>query len=270
MISETKPKLPRAFRVVEAVGRVTFFEILKDKVLYNIFLCAFLLFGVSWLASRLTVIRPERIVLDFGLSAVTLSCAAIAVLTGASLISRELDRRTIQVALSRPISRAQFIVGKFMGLSAILGLNWFLLSISYLALLGLGSDEGRALISLTLIMALILILVQSIFLASIAILVSTLSTASLTVIVSLGLYLVGNTISQLRMIAVRFRSVYGRYFMNSVASLLPNFEYFNLGTQVTYGLPISWQYMGLTIFYGLIMITIALGLAGLLIEVREV
>lgn len=267
---ESKIKLPGTLRVIHAIGRVTFFEIIRDKVLYNIFLCTFLLFGVGWLASKLTVIRPERVILDFGLATVGLSCAVIALFTGAGMLGRELERRTVHVALSRPISRAQFVLGKFSGLAAVLALNWFLLAGAFLGLLCLTSEGGSVLFSSTLGIALGLILIQGLLLASLSILISTLSTTSLTVILSLGLYLIGNTISQLRMVAVRSESSFGRFVLNSVATVLPNFEYFNLGNQVTYGLAVSWKYVGLSILYGCVMIAISLILAGLLIEVREV
>src|SRR5256885_5887719 len=74
MISETKPMLPGLFRVVEAVVRVTFFEILKDKVLYNVFLCAFLLFWVSWLAFLFFFFQAEDGIRDYKVTGVQ-TCA---------------------------------------------------------------------------------------------------------------------------------------------------------------------------------------------------
>ncbi|MEO7162097.1 MAG: hypothetical protein ABI041_04185, partial [Bdellovibrionia bacterium] len=82
---------PSTVAVTRAVGWVTFLEIIRDKVLYNIILCAGLLLSVGFLASRLTFIRPERVILNFGLTGVTLSCAMIAIFTGAGLLSKEFD-----------------------------------------------------------------------------------------------------------------------------------------------------------------------------------
>ncbi len=121
--------------VMGAVGRVTFFEIIRDKVLYNVLVCAVLLFGVGFLASRLTFIQPERVVLDFGLASVAISCAMIGIFTGATLMGKEFERRTIYVALSRPISKSQFVFGKFFGLNVVILVNWVLLSVSFIAVL---------------------------------------------------------------------------------------------------------------------------------------
>src|SRR5690242_7867937 len=105
-------ELPHFWTVTSAVSRVTFFEIIRDKVLYNIILCAFLLFGVGFLASRLMILDQQRVVLNFGVSALSISCTMIGTFTGAAMLAREFDRRTIFVALSRPISRFQFVLGK--------------------------------------------------------------------------------------------------------------------------------------------------------------
>jgi ABC-type transport system involved in multi-copper enzyme maturation permease subunit len=261
---------PSTSTVAKAVGWVTFLEVIRDKVLYNIIVCSVLLLGVGFFASRLTFIRPERVILDFGLSAVALSCAAIAIFTGAGLLIREFDRRTIYVALCHPISRFQFILGKFFGIGAVLLANWLLLSTAYLGILILSSDQGLAILTTTLFVALFLIFIQSILIASIAILFSTFSTTSLSVMMTVGLYLLGNNISQIRTVAARLQSHFGTLVLNTLATLLPNLEYFNLGSKVTYGLPVPWGAVGLSVLYGSFMVALLLVISGFLVQGREV
>jgi len=264
-------KKPGILQVAHAVGRVSFSEIIRDKVLYNILLCAFLLLGLGIFASRVTVLKQDRLILNFGVSAVTLSCVMIAIFVGAGLIGREFERRTILVALSRPISRFQFVVGKFLGLAAVLALNWFLLSLAYLAILSFMASSvfsGPEFFQ-TLTWALVLILFQSWMMAGIAVLFSSFTTTSLSVIMSLGIYLVGNNISQIRMLAARAESGVGEMTLKGVAAALPNLEYFTLGTQVTYGLPVSLQFGLTSIAYSLVVISVALLMSGFLLQGRE-
>lgn len=265
-----KLKRPSTSTVARAVGWVTFREIIRDKILYNIFLCAFLLFGVGFLASRLTFIRPERVILDFGLAAVSLSCATIALFVGSSILVREFDRRTIYVALCHPITRFQFICGKFVGLVGVITLNWALLSVAYLIILVFSSATAFETFSVTLFVGIFMVLIQSMVIACIAILFSTFSTTSLSAVYTIGLFLIGNNITQLRIISTRLHSPTGSSILRSVASILPNFEYFNFGTKVTYGLPLDWQAVSLSVLYGLFMIAFFLGFSGLLIQGREV
>jgi ABC-type transport system involved in multi-copper enzyme maturation permease subunit len=261
---------PSTVRVAAAIARVTFFEVIRDKILYNIIVCAGLLFAIGFLASRLTFLRPERVTLDFGLSAVNISCAMIAIFTGASLIGREFERRTIFVALSHPISRAQFVLGKFAGIASVIAVNWVLLSGTYLLLLWLSADTFGSVASAALFAGLLLLLLQSWVIAGVAILFSTFSTTSLSAIFAIGIYLVGNNISEIRAVAARVRSPAGAFTLNGVATLLPNLEHFNLGNRVTYGLPVEPRFVWIALVYGMALVAFLLYAAGLLIRGREV
>jgi ABC-type transport system involved in multi-copper enzyme maturation permease subunit len=260
---------PRTGAVILAVGRVTFLEILRDKILYNIFLFALLLLGSGFLASRLTFIRPERVIVDFGLAATSISTAMVAVFAGATALTRELERRTIHVALSHPVSRVQFLFGKFAGLAGMLVLNWALLCACYLTILGVTGEEPGASLSGALFAALGLALAQSLVLAAVALLFSSFTTTSLAVILSIGIYLVGNNVSQLRLVAAKVRSPFGAGALNAVSMLLPNLETFNLSTKVTYGLPVSGTFVLTSFLYGACVTGALLLAAGLLLESRE-
>lgn len=260
----------QAVRTVRAVGRVTLLEVLRDRVLYNTILVAFLLLGLGFVASRLSFLRPDRVILDFGLSAVSLSSSALAVLLGAALLGREFERRTLYVALSHPISRGQFVVGKFFGLAQVLLINWVLLVLSYLMVLGLSSYEGfSSHWTSTLLVGLALILAQSWVLASIAIFFSSFTTTSLSVVMSVGIYLIGTNISQLRLVAARMESGFGSAVLNAVSYLLPNLESFNLGLKVTYALPVAPSFAIHATLYASALIGVFLTASGVLVRRKE-
>ncbi len=268
-MTDPLPKF-KTTNIIKAIGWVTFLEILRDRILYNIILCAALVFGIGILAAQLSFTHPERIVLDFGLTAVTISCCAIAIFAGSGMLGREFERRTIHVALSHPITRGQFVLGKFVGLAGVLGVNWLLLSTVYIILLGLSSESWTQCYSLILMVALFMIWIESLMLAAIAILFSSFSTTSLSAIFSVGLYLVGNTISQIRLLADRSISHSSSWILKLTAAVLPNFEYFNFGTKVSYSLPVPWGFAALGVLYGVFMVTLCIMLAGWLIQGREV
>lgn len=258
------------WRVVKAIAWVTFLEIIRDKVLYNTLVAAALLFGFSALASNLAVMRPERVVLDLGLSALTISCAVIATLTGAALIGKEIERRTFSVAMARPISRIQFLIGKYAGLALVLAVNWLLFATAYFSLLAGQAPDFLSVLSVALFYALILALWQSLVLAGLAFFFSSFTTASLSVVFTAGLYLIGSNSSELRMIATRVESPVGKGVLNWTATLLPNFEHFHLGNQATYGLPVSFGFFAGSFFYGLLLTGACLVLTGILIQRREI
>jgi ABC-type transport system involved in multi-copper enzyme maturation permease subunit len=261
---------PKTATVMRAVGWVTFSEIIHDKILYNIVLCAFVLLSLGFFASQLTFVRPERVVLDFGFSSLALSSSLIGMFVGATLLVREFDHRTAFVALSHPISRAQFILGKFAGVAAVLATNCLLLSLVYLFLLSISSDQGMRMISGALIAGLFLVFVQSLMISSISMLFSTFSTTSLSIIITIGFYLAGNNVSQIRLLSSRLHSPLGSLCLNGLAAIIPNLEYFNLGSKITYGLPVTWAFISLSSLYGAFVITLLLALSGFLIRCREV
>lgn len=260
----------QSWRVGSAVGWVTFREVIRDKVLYNVIVTAVLLFGVSYLASRLAFGRAERVVLDFGLAAVSLSCGMIGALIGAGLLGREIERRTIHVALSRPISRLQFVFGKFLGLLAVIGVNWALLVGTYLGMLALQTESLGEIAGFTLAAALILALFQSLVLGAIAILFSTVTTTSLSVILTTGIYLIGINVSEIRWLAARAGSPVSSTMLNGVARAFPDFGHFNLGLKVTYDLPVSFGFFATSVLYALALVLFCLLFAGTLIRTRDV
>jgi len=259
-------KKPGLFTVMPTIGWVTFREIVRDKILYNSILCALLLLAVGYFASKLTFTRHDRIMLDFGLSAVSIACTFIAILITAPLLAKEFDRRTAFVTLSKPITRFQFLLGKFAGLFCVLTINWFLLCLVFL--LCYYSVDGR--IHLTLILALILVWFQSIFMASMTLLISSFSTTSLSVIISIGIYLLGTNISQVRFVASKVDSGFEKIILDIFSLVFPNLEWFNLGTHVTYGLPVSPEYFIMAITYSVSMVILSILISGFLIHRKEI
>jgi ABC-type transport system involved in multi-copper enzyme maturation permease subunit len=265
---------PDTSAVVSALGWVTLREVIRDKVLYNILILAAFMMGIALLTSQLTFISPSRVVLDFGVSAISLSCAMIAVFFGANVIQREFDRRTVYVSLSHPISRTQFVLGKFAGLSSLLFINWLLVSSVFVAIYYYVArdfyPDTDSFINRTLFIGLFLLLIQSLVLGAMSIFFASFSTVSLSVMMTLGLFLVGNNTSQVRLIAAKMKSPMGRNILESFTTVLPNFEHFNMGTRLTYGIPISVQTVLQSTSYGFLLIGICLLSAGILIKSKEV
>ena len=80
-----------------------------------------MLFGV--VLSSLSYVERERMVQDFAFASIRLFSVAIAVFVGVGLIHKEVDRRTVYTILSKPLSRAEFLIGKYTGLILIIWLQ---------------------------------------------------------------------------------------------------------------------------------------------------
>src|SRR5213596_1510604 len=101
----------------------TFKENLRDKILYNLVFFGLLLIGSSILLSTLTMGEHAKIIQDIGLASINVFGVLIAIFVGIGLVSKEIDKRTIYSIIAKPISRSQFLLGKYCGLVLTLVVN---------------------------------------------------------------------------------------------------------------------------------------------------
>jgi ABC-type transport system involved in multi-copper enzyme maturation permease subunit len=113
-----------------AIAGNTMREALRERLLYNLVIFAILLSVASLTISRLTLGEQFRIIADISTSSTQVFGILISVFVGVALVSREIDRRTAYAMLARPVSRADFILGKFLGLLATAGLNLVVMALA--------------------------------------------------------------------------------------------------------------------------------------------
>src|ERR1700727_2701474 len=107
----------------------TFREAVRDRVLYNLIAFALLMSGASILVGQISIDIERLVVVNLGLTAVSLFGIVIAIFIGIGLVSKEIEKRTLYTVLSRPVRRWEFIVGKFFGLTGTLVVNTFFMGI---------------------------------------------------------------------------------------------------------------------------------------------
>ena len=113
----------------------TFREAVRDRVLYNLIAFALLLSGAAIFVGQISIDIESLVVINLGLTAVSLFGVVIAIFIGIGLVSKEIDKRTLYTVLSRPVRRWEFIVGKFFGLAGTLVVNTFFMAIGVFAAL---------------------------------------------------------------------------------------------------------------------------------------
>ena len=106
-----------------AVAFNTFREAIRDRILYSLLVFALAMIGGSLVLSTLSVGGEVRIIKDLGLAAIGLVGTLIAVFIGVGLVHKEIERRTLYAIITKPIRRAEFVLGKFLGLALTLAVN---------------------------------------------------------------------------------------------------------------------------------------------------
>jgi ABC-type transport system involved in multi-copper enzyme maturation permease subunit len=243
----------------------TFRETIRDKILYNLVLFAFLLIGASVLLGTLTIGEQARIVNDLGLAAINLVAVVIAIFVGIGLVTKEIERRTIYTILSRPITRIQFILGKYIGLGFIVVANVAIMFGMFLVTVWISGNAVHG----SLFQAVQLILVETWLVMAIALFFSTFSTSVLSATMTIGLYIIGHLTGDLKGIAEKSDNPLTESVMAALYYVCPNLEMLNVKGQAASGILVDLGYQATATVYGLLYAGILLTGACLIFQRRD-
>lgn len=233
---------------VAVIALNTFRENLRDKILYNLVLFAILLIGASILLADLTIMEHRKIITDMGLAIINVAGVVIAIFVGIGLVSKEIERRTVYTIMARPVSRSQFVLGKYCGLACTISLNMLVMLIVYFVTLQVYLIPIHA----SLLQALQLIFIELLLVTALAVLFSTFSTATLSAIITLGIYVVGHVTGDLRSLAQRSSSETIKLVTEAIYYTWPNLEVLNIKGQAATGIAVSVAYQMAASAYGLV------------------
>jgi ABC-2 type transport system permease protein len=239
------------------VSYYTFREIIKSRILINVTLIGVALLIVTYVASQFTYGVPGRVALDFGLGALSLSSVAIAIFMGVTLLSKEIDSRTIYMVISRPIKRSSFLLGKIFGLSLVLMVNILILSILTISVYLFLNGNLDSLIFWTIF----LIFIESLITLLIVVLFSLLTNNTLSVVFTIVLFLVGHSIKEAQLTSFVLNHPIIGGIIDIYHFVLPGYYKLNLKDFLLYEQNISLNYLvsisGYGILYSFLLVLIS-------------
>jgi len=245
----------------------TFREAVRDRVLYNLIAFALLLSGAAIFVGQISIEIEKLVVINLGLTAVSLFGVVIAIFIGIGLVSKEIDKRTLYTVLSRPVRRWEFIVGKFFGLSGTLVVNTFCMAIGVFAALLYVSHKFMPADALIFV-ALYFIVLQFLIICALALLFSSFSSPLLSAVFSFSLFVIGSFAEDLRGFAAMAHGI-TRWLATAAAYLVPNFSALNVITSVAHEHPVAGQLVLHNTLYALFYAAAALSGAVLIFEHRN-
>jgi ABC-type transport system involved in multi-copper enzyme maturation permease subunit len=235
---------------------------LRERVLYVVLLFAAILVASSSVLTPLAPGAQQKIVIDFGLAAIDALAILVILLSGSSLVRREMDRRSLDVLLTKPMTRLEYLFGKCLGLVATLvvltGVMTGILVISVEAAgFGWRAHYLYAILGTALEMMVI---------ASVAVLFSTFTSPTLASLFTLALFVAGNlSDGVLRMIAMGG----GNRFLEGLSLAVPSLGLFNLRGDVVHGLHVPAERLVVASVYALVYSITALYVAALIFRRRD-
>ncbi|MGD8330918.1 MAG: ABC transporter permease [Acidobacteriota bacterium] len=248
-----------------AIALNTFKEAVRDRILAVCFVFALLLMASSTVLSWLTVGSELKIVTDIGLAAEAFFAALIAVLVGINLVHKEVDKRTIYAVLAKPVPRWLFIVGKYLGLMAVLVVAIGLMSVFYVALVW----WKGGIFPVHVLGALVLSVFEVSVVTAVAIVFSSFAPPIEAAILTAGVWAIGHMSWGFAALAARIPSESVGYVITALYHLVPDLETFNIRAQVVHELPVATSYYFAAVAYALAYTAAMLALAVLIFRRRD-
>lgn len=245
----------------------TFREAVRDRVLYNLIAFALLLSGAAIFVGQISIEIERLVVVNLGLTAVSLFGIVIAIFIGIGLVSKEIEKRTLYTVLSRPVRRWEFIVGKFFGLAGTLVVNTFFMGIGVFGALLYVTHKFHKPDALILV-ALYFIILEFLIICSLALLFSSFSTPLLSAVFAFSLFVIGSFADDLRGFAGLTQG-FTRWFATGAAYLVPNFSALNVISAVAHQQPVGRQLILQNTLYALFYSAMVLSGAVLIFERRN-
>ena len=218
---------------------------------------------------------------DSGLTLVKVLALLVVVWTASVSVADEIEGRTALTVLSKPLTRRQFILGKFAGLVLVALLVFLILGSVLLMTTSLkvvyDAREGAKVDPLwrdcademiTVVPGLVLSLLETILLAAVSLAVSTRLGMIPNLIVCFTVYALGHLVPLIVQSSVgKFAIV--RFVGQLFATILPVLEHFTIEAAVVGGVPVPWSYLGWAALYAALYSTVALLVALILFQDRD-
>ncbi|MGB3208185.1 MAG: ABC transporter permease [Crinalium sp.] len=249
-----------------AIASNGFREVIRDRILYLIGLFALLMVAAWRILPEVSAGTEDKMLLDFGLAFATLLGVIVATFVGTGLVNKEIEKRTILLLIPKPVSRAELIIGKHLGLSGVLAVLVAAMTVIYLIILTLGKVSyplGSVVIS-----QFYLFLELSLLTAA-ALLFGVFTSSLLATFLTFAIYLVGHLSQDMIKFAGITRNPGFQQFAERLYLVVPDLSRLDLKNNAVYGILPSPESLLTNAVYGLVYTILLLTIAILIFSRRE-
>jgi ABC-type transport system involved in multi-copper enzyme maturation permease subunit len=256
----------------EAIGQPLFTVAL---VAGSVLLVAFIVIPYNTFGEDVKMLK------DSGLTLIKVLALLVVVWTASVAVADEIEGRTALTVLSKPVTRWQFVLGKFAGLVLVALLVFLILGAILLATTSLkvvyDAREGAKLDPLwrdcademiTVVPGLVLALLETIVLAAISLAVSTRLGMVPNLIICFTVYALGHLVPLIVQSSVGKLAIV-RFVGQLFATLLPVLEHFTIEAAVVGGVAVPWSYLAWAALYAGLYSTVAILVALILFQDRD-
>jgi ABC-type transport system involved in multi-copper enzyme maturation permease subunit len=225
-----------------------------------------------------------KVLKDSGMTLIMVLGIIQAIWAASTSISEEIDGRTALTVLSKPIGRRSFIIGKYLGIIWTLAVIFVILGVIFMVVVAYkpvydaretSKDEKEAANWMVchfemvgVVPGLVLAFLETAVLAALSVAVSTRLPMLANFIICFSIYVMGHLTPLIVQSSVgRFAPV--QFVAELLSAVLPILDHFNITAAVATGTTVPYHYLGWALVYSFLYGVIALLLALLLFEDRD-
>jgi Cu-processing system permease protein len=242
-------------KAVAVIAGGVFRDSIRDRIAYGLVFFAVLLIAASALLAQLTAGQDVKIIKDLGLAASSAIGVLIAVFFGISLVTKEVERRSIYALLAKPVTRLQFVVGKYVGLVLTLLVNLAVMAAAFYGVLAYLDATATPAVRASwdvqaldprMLKAFALIGIELMLVTATALFFSTFSSPFLAATLTFAVYIIGHFSEELKHLDNVVASSALAITARGVYYVMPNLAALDVKSEVVHGVSVSLQQMLLT------------------------
>lgn len=249
-----------------AIAANGFREVIRDRVLYLIGFFALALGIALRLLPEVAATTQDKIFLDLGLAAMGILGVIVAVFVGTGLINKEIEKRTVLVLIPKPLSRAEFIIGKHLGLSGVLAVLVVAMTAIYLLGLRVSSIEYPV---VSILVSVLYQFLELSLITAVALMFGVFTSSLLATLLTFGIYMMGHLSRDLVELSKLSENPGIERMTETLYLVIPDLSRLNLKNDAVYGVLPPFPELFLNGLYGLLYIVLLLAIAILIFWQRE-
>lgn len=262
------------------IAAITFKEGIRNRAIYGITIVALLMVAANFILSEMIMREVGKVAVDIALSTVSLSGLLLVFFVGINLMAKDLDKKTIYMVLARPISRTQYIIGKFLGMIGLIVasniVQGFFALLSLFLLQRMNPAYFQRFSWPMVLLALLFIVVMLILLSSLSFLFASLtSTSFIALVLTMISYLIGTSLTDVKALIEAPKafdidpSPLTVKIVKIAYYLFPNLSFFDIKLQAAHGLTLPFAHICWTLLYGVTYSAIILSITCFVFSKRE-
>ena len=215
-----------------AVASNVFREVMRDRIFFVLGFYGVVMLAAWRLLPAISGAAQDKIITDFGPASASLLGVVVAIFVGTNLINKEIEKRTVFTIVTKPISRLEFILGKHLGLSAVLAILVAGMTAIYLAVLSLAQINYHL---IPLLLTGFFLFLELCLLTAGALLFGVFTSSILAILLTCSLYLVGHLSEGMVKLAGITKNPGFQQLTDNLYLILPDLSRLDLKNDAVYG-----------------------------------